>query len=72
MPLIHDMPVAVTDHIDRSPDKQLLRGKIGRIHSWVLDKNEDSVMENGQRPLKKLPRVVFVKFLDAEGKELPW
>ena len=29
-------------------------------------------MQNGKRPLKKLPRVVFVKFLDAEGKELPW
>ena len=50
----------------------MLRGRIGTIHSWVLDKNEDSVVENGKCPLKKLPRVVFVKFLDAEGKELPW
>ena len=32
--LIRGMPVASTDHIDRSPDKQLLRGKVGRIHSW--------------------------------------
>ena len=27
--LAKGMPVALTDHIDRSPDKQLLRGKIG-------------------------------------------
>jgi hypothetical protein len=32
IPLIHGMPVALTEHIDRSPDKQLLRGKIGFIH----------------------------------------
>ena len=28
LPLIHNMPMALTDHLDRSPDKQLLRGKI--------------------------------------------
>ena len=27
--LIKGMPVALTNHIDRSPDKQLLRGKVG-------------------------------------------
>ena len=27
LPLIHRMPVALTDHIDRNPDVQLLRGK---------------------------------------------
>ena len=35
LPLIQNMPVALTDHIDRSPEKQLLRGKVGYIHSWV-------------------------------------
>ena len=71
MPLIHGMRVALADHIDRNPEKQLLRGRIGVIHSWVLDKNDDSVVQDGTRLLKKLPRVVFVKFLNAEGKELP-
>ena len=28
LPLIHRMPVALTDHIDRNPDVQLLRGKL--------------------------------------------
>ena len=41
--LVKDMPVALTDHIDRSSDKQLLRGRIGLVHSWVLDDKETSV-----------------------------
>ena len=36
--LVHGMPVALTDHIDRNPQKQLLRGKIGHIHSWITEK----------------------------------
>ena len=36
LPLIKGLPVALTDHLDRSPDKQLLRGKIGTIHSWKV------------------------------------
>ena len=70
LPLIHGMPVALTDHIDRSPDKQLLKGKIGFLHSWVLDEKESSQFQDGVRILNKLPKVVFVKFPDAEW-ELP-
>ena len=55
LPLIHRMPVALTDHIDRNPDAQLLRGKIGFIHSWALHGNEASDAENGVRSLRKLP-----------------
>ena len=58
LPLIHNMPMALTDHIDRRPDKQLLRGKIGFVHSWVLHGDESSVAENGVRVLQKLPIVV--------------
>ena len=42
LPLIPGMPVALTDHIDRSPNKQLLRGCIGFVHSWQLDLAEES------------------------------
>ena len=62
LPLIHRMPVALIDHIDRNPDAQLLRGKIGFIHSWVLHGDEGSTAENGARILQKLPLVVFVKY----------
>ena len=66
------MPVALTDHIDRSNDKQLLRGRIGLVHSWVLDDKETSVFENGKRVLKHLPKVIYVKFFLATGEECAW
>ena len=65
LPLIADMPVALTAHVDRNPDKQLLRGKVGYIHSWVWDEKETSVMVDGVRSLVLLPKVVFVRFPDA-------
>ena len=70
--LVKGMPVALTDHIDRSPDKQLLRGKIGTIHSWVLDEKETSTFVDGVRILKKVPKIVFVKFRKADGSDVEW
>ena len=62
----------MTDHVDRNPQKQLLRGTAGYIHSWVLGKNDNSKDDNGVRSLQKVPDVVFVKFFSEEGKELEW
>ena len=64
LPLAIGMRVALTDHLDRSPDKLLLRGRAGHVHSWVWPEND------------RLPRVVYVKFQDAahwslEGIEEP-
>jgi hypothetical protein len=39
------MPVALTDHIDRSSDKQLLKGRIGRVHSWHWPQENDRLPE---------------------------
>jgi len=61
-PLIEGLPVSLTDHIDRSTNKQLLRGKIGKIHSWKLQPTETSIWEDGVRILDELPEVVYVKF----------
>ena len=66
LPLVHGMPVALTDHIDRNPQKQLLRGKIGYVHSWVTEKTDTSEFQSGVRILEKLPKTVFVKYEDAE------
>ena len=49
LPLIHGMPVATTDHIDRSPEKAILRGRVGFIHSWVLHKDEQPTWDHGIR-----------------------
>ena len=47
--LMKGMPVAMTDRIDRSIDKRILRGRVGHVHSWVLDKDETSAFQNGKR-----------------------
>ena len=70
--LIKGMPVALTDHIDRSLEKQLLRGKVGVVHSWILDDKEQSKFVDGVRILTKLPKLVIVKFKNSDGSEVPW
>jgi len=72
LPLMIGMPVAVTEHINRSYDKRILKGRVGYIHSWVLAPDEKSEYEDGVRILHKLPQVVFVKFLSKNCKELDW
>ena len=57
--LVHGMPMALTDHIDRNPEKQLLRGKIGHVHSWVVEPYEPTQFHNGARILTKLPKTAF-------------
>ena len=54
LPLAIGMKVALTHHIDRSQDKLLLKGTIGRVHSWVW-------LENDPRP-----SIVYVKFEGAK------
>ena len=70
LPLILGMPVAVTDHINRSNDKRILKGRVGYIHSWVLADDEKSVYEDHLRILHKLPKVVFVKLYAKDGTDL--
>ena len=63
LPLAIGMRVALTEHVDRSEDKQLLRGTVGIVHSWVWEDNNPR------------PSVVYLKFEDAkwqlDGTEEP-
>ena len=72
LPLMKGMPVAMSDHIDRSEDKRLLRGRVGWVHSWVLSDEEQSVFENGKQILRKLPKVVYVEFFEKDGRRCSW
>eukprot|EP00971_Amphidinium_carterae_P063348 1253538-Amphidinium_carterae.1 len=58
LPLAIGMPVALTDHLDRS-DKQLLRGRTGSVHS--MDWPDDATQ----------PNVVWVKFDESDNWTLP-
>ena len=64
LPLATGLPVMLVDHLDRSPNKQLLRGKEGHVHSWVLDADEKSEQTNAEshRILSHVPVCVFVDF----------
>ena len=69
LPLVEGMPVMLTDHVDRNPEKNLLRGRIGWIRSWELGDNEKSRNDSSRRSLTKLPKAVYVKFMvEKEGK----
>ena len=50
LPLAIGMRVALTEHVDRSEDKQLLRGTVGTIQSWVWPEDQPR------------PSIVYVKF----------
>ena len=54
LPLAIGMKVALTEHLDRP--KNLLKGSIGRVHSWVWQDND------------RLPSAVYVAFPNAEWK----
>ena len=58
LPLVEGMPVMLTDHVDRNPEKNLLRGRIGWIRSWELGDNETSRNDSSRRSLTKLPKVI--------------
>ena len=55
LPLAIGMRVAISAvHLDRSPEMSLLKGRIGRVHSWLWEDND------------RRPSVVYVKFDGAE------
>ena len=68
LPLAEGLPVALTDHIDRNPEKNLLKGRVGYVDSWILDDHEDSVFENGRRILRRAPKAVLVQYYDVVDK----
>ena len=39
----------LVDHLVRNPEKQLLRGKVGRIHSWIYGEGEEQESSNEER-----------------------
>ena len=73
LPLVEGLPVMLTDHYDRNPDKNLLRGRIGYVKSWVVDDREDSEYEGAARYLRFPPKVILVQFFDRvkeNGREV--
>ena len=72
LPLMFGMLVAVTEHINRSHENRILKGRVGYIHSWVLASDEKSHYEENVRILHKCPKAVSVKCLAKDGQYLLW
>ena len=65
-PLVKGLPVMLTDHYDRNPEKNLLKGRRGYIDSWVLDdRDSDTQYDGNNRFLKYPPKLVLVQFYDV-------
>ena len=64
LPLAVGMPVALTDHLDRNPEKNLLRGRVGYVDSWVLADDEECTFDEERRILRKVPKTVLVQYYD--------
>ena len=63
LPLAVGLPVMLVDHLDRNPEKQLLRGKEGHVHSWIEHSDETTTSGDGEkRILSHVPLCVFVDF----------
>ena len=63
LPLIKDLPVRLTDTINRN--KKLYRGRRGRIVGWQLHPDTEKVYKDGECLLSRQPITIFVKFMDA-------
>lgn len=57
-PLVKGMPVSLTDHVDRNPEKNLLRGRVGFVHSWALHGQDVVEKHPNSVALKKVPIAV--------------
>ena len=69
LPLIVGMPVVLTDHLDRNPKINLLKGRLGRVDSWVENEKEDTVFDSEKRILRFVPRIVFVQYYTSVWDE---
>ena len=63
-PLVKDLPVRITDSIDR--DLQLYKGRRGKIYGWTLHPERlFTDFENCESLLDRLPLVIYIHFPEA-------
>ena len=69
LPLAIGMPIALADHVERSHERQLLRGTEGIVHSIALHP-DDELARKGKEVyvLQQLPVCVFVVIAGAEWR----
>lgn len=69
VPLVKKMPMFLTEHIERSAERSLLKGQRCVLEDWVLDKEERQQESEGQEVmLKRQPICVVISFPGATWK----
>ena len=69
VPLAKNLPMVLADHLDRDPERNLLRGTSCVIYDWVLGSEETAVgSANDEYMLQDMVTCVRVKFPDAKWK----
>ncbi len=59
------MPVVLTDHVDRSKEKKLLRGRVGTVYGICFHPGQEAFAEDGVAIANKLPQAILVHFEGA-------
>ena len=69
VPLVKKMPMFLTEHIERSAERNLLKGQRCVLEDWVLDREERQQESEGQEVmLKRQPICVVISFPGATWK----
>ena len=66
LPLAIGMPMMLVDHLGRSPEKQLLRGRVGRIAEIVVAGEDYVRSDDAERQLHRVPTMVVLDFGTTE------
>ena len=66
LPLVKNLPVRLTDTINRS--KKLYRGRRGRIVGWQLHPDTEKTYIDGECILSRQPVTIFVQFSGVEWR----
>ena len=71
VPLVKQMPVFLTQHVDRDPERNLLKGRRGVVEDWVLDKEEVQGDPSAKEVVLTRPPVCVILFFPGATWQLP-
>lgn len=71
VPLVKQMPVFLTQHVDRDPERSLLKGRRGFVEDWILDKEEVEGDPTAKEVVLTRPPVCVILYFPEGTWKLP-
>ena len=71
VPLVKQMPVFLTQHVDRDPERNLLKGRRGFVEDWILDKEEVEGDPTAKEVVLTRPPVCVILYFPEGTWKLP-